>query len=503
VSRKSRIGVTILTGVLVALSICAVPAAMAKSSSSSQALRFKVVKRTSHYDIVKGHSHRFAVKRGARKVTVRGVGRCRLVRRTPHVVFLRAFTGHAKARPTITSPNSGALVKDSPTKITWRMSSAVSTGYFQISLKNTVGGASTALTSSSIPANRGTTSYSVPWNVAQAVGTYRLWVHYYASGGRSQASDSSDGTVSITLATVPTPTPTPTPTATPTPTPTPTATPTPDPAPMTVSGPLNLNNAHDLVYDSVDFEGKGSGYGDASGLIYIQGASYNITFKNCIIGTNQDGVGNGVKLVDAGAGMHDITFDHCTFKYQPRMGFECIGREVGSATGYRRINVTNCTFDAGAGEAISYDDENGTAGSCTVSGNVVAGAGVGTSYAYAKVFEINGTHNMTVTDNYFGAGRDGILNFQMRDTNPTGWVFSNNIVDATHIAAGITVDYGIAQPLCANKVYGGTFANNVITNLSSWNISYIADCHNMDWRATTWLGPNNVPYQTGSSGNLY
>ena len=129
--------------------------------------------------------------------------------------------------------------------------------------------------------------------------------------------------------------------------------------------------------------------------------------------------------------MHDITFKNCTFKYQPRMGFECIGREAGSATGYRRIDLIDCTFEASAGEAISYDDENGTAGHCKVSGNLVKGAGVGSKYQYGKVFEINGTHDMTVTGNTFYAGRDGILNFQMRDTRACGWVFSDNVVDAT------------------------------------------------------------------------
>ena len=128
-------------------------------------------------------------------------------------------------------------------------------------------------------------------------------------------------------------------------------------------------------------------WGAASGVIYIEGASHNITFKDCVIGTNQDGVGNGVKIVDSGKGMHDITFDHCTFKYQPRMGFECIGRanpaEGGTGgQGYRRIDVLNCTFRPSAGQAISYDDDYSDAkpaGYCTVAGNRVLRAGVGNS----------------------------------------------------------------------------------------------------------------------------
>lgn len=207
----------ILTAALIALSICAVPGAMAKSSSPSHVLRFKVVKRITHYYVVKGHAHRFGIRRGAHKVTVHGFGHFKLVKRTHHYVLLRALAGKAASRVTISTPNSGAFVKSTPTTIAWTTSSAVSSGYFQVSLKSTVDGASTALTAVSIPANRKTTNYSVPWDVAQAVGTYKIWVTYYNSGGWSQMSDSSDGAVNISLAPVPVPTPTPTPTVTPTP----------------------------------------------------------------------------------------------------------------------------------------------------------------------------------------------------------------------------------------------------------------------------------------------
>jgi len=195
------------------------------------------------------------------------------------------------------------------------------------------------------------------------------------------------------------------------------------------SGPLILEDAHDLEYDNVVFSGSGSGEGDDSGLIYITGASHDITFRDCVIKTNQDGVGNGVKILDTGRGMHDITFEDCTFEYQPRMGFEVNGRAHPSEGGtggrsYYNVNLIDCTFEASAGEAISYDDSTegraGRAGRCTVSGNLVKGAGVGTRYEFGKVFEINGNHDMVVTGNTFYAGRDGILNLHMRDASDCG-----------------------------------------------------------------------------------
>jgi hypothetical protein len=264
-------------------------------------------------------------------------------------------------------------------------------------------------------------------------------------------------------------------------------------------GPLHLNNVHGRVFTGIHFEGRGNGWGDASGLILITGRSHDIVFSHCVIDTNQDGVGNGVKIVDSGAGMHDITFRDCTFKYQPRMGFECIGRESGARTGYRHINLIDCTFEASAGEAISYDDNNGTAGQCLVKGNVVEGAGVGDSYQYGQVFELNGVHDMTVAGNRFYAGRDGILNLQMHDSRACGWLFTRNVIDARKVAGGISVK-STAQPVVAYGVYGGRFSHNKVINLDAWNVAYLVDCHDMDWRTTVWQGPNRVPYNTRCTG---
>jgi len=80
-----------------------------------------------------------------------------------------------------------------------------------------------------------------------------------------------------------------------------------------------------------------------------EGASCEIIFKDCVIGTNEDGVGNGVKIVDNGSGMHDMTFEHCVFRYQPKIDFERIGRTEpaeGGAGGlrYRRIDLLNAIW---------------------------------------------------------------------------------------------------------------------------------------------------------------
>jgi len=230
------------------------------------------------------------------------------------------------------------------------------------------------------------------------------------------------------------------------------------PAPNTVfttRGKLDIYNEQGTTYENLWFQGAASFGGDGGGLIYI--CNYNagsevsnITFRNCRIGT-ETSTANGVKIVDLGqGGIHDITFDHCHFDYQPRMGIEVIGRAINDGRGgqgYLRVNTTDCTFDASAGEAISYDDDSGTAGYCTVSGNFVDGAGVGDTYQYGAVIENNCVLNMTWANNYFGAGRDSIVNINGNRAalGNLNMVCSGNTYDGTHVPAGVT---------CTNQLFG-------------------------------------------------
>ena len=49
--------------------------------------------------------------------------------------------------------------------------------------------------------------------------------------------------------------------------------------------------------------------------------------------------------------------------------------------------------------------------------------------------------------------------------------------------------------MIADGVHGGRFRRNRVINLDAWNIAYLSDCHDMDWRTTAWQGPNHVPYR--------
>jgi hypothetical protein len=269
----------------------------------------------------------------------------------------------------------------------------------------------------------------------------------------------------------------------------------------TTIGPLVLSDAHDVTFSNVTFDGAGSGGADSSGVVYIGSNCYNLTFENCTIEPNRDGVGDGVKIV--GGSDHDISFIGCHFLTQPRMGFECIGR---TDSGYQRINVENCTFEVQGSEAISYDDDTGRAGGCTISDNLVKGGGATTLYPWTQGFEINRVTNMTVIGNTFFACRGDIWNF----TGPVGdcgWVIENNVVDMSRRAAGVTPT-GNAACVTAVNVYGGSFAGNRITSAAPGEgTAWLSGCHGMDWRTTTWRDARGAPYatprQVDCSGNLF
>jgi len=268
-----------------------------------------------------------------------------------------------------------------------------------------------------------------------------------------------------------------------------------------------LRDVHDKTFENVTFDGAGSGNPDSSGVLELWGACYNLRFRNCTVNENKDGVGNGVKIVDSGAGMHDIVFENPHIMTQPRMGFECIGRAGNRGNGYQRVDLMGGTFEPCGSEPVSYDDDSGTAGHCLIQEITVKGGGLTTLYPWGQGFELNGVHDVTVIGNTFYACRNGILNLQMHDMRDCGWVFEDNLIDQSQAYGGITFN-DQANAVVALNVYGGKFARNTIIGAApSWRVAYLSGCHDMDWRTTVWQdargGNYATPYQTGCVGNLF
>ena len=92
------------------------------------------------------------------------------------------------------------------TTVSWSISGAVSTGSFRLWLKNTSTNAWVRVTplASPIAPVAGQTSYSVPWNVSQPAGSYKLWVYYYGADGTVKATVVSSGAITILQKATPT-----------------------------------------------------------------------------------------------------------------------------------------------------------------------------------------------------------------------------------------------------------------------------------------------------------
>ncbi len=272
----------------------------------------------------------------------------------------------------------------------------------------------------------------------------------------------------------------------------------PSPAkPQTINHLVISSGTHDKVYNNVTFTGGGDGNPSSSGVIEVTGSVYNITFVNCTIEPNADGVGDGVKIVDSGGTVHDITFSNCHFMSQPRMGFECINRPGGKNAGYQQIDLIGCTFEPQGSEAISFDDDSaGAAGNCLLQANVIKGAGINPAYPWGQALEINEPSNMIVAGNTFHAGRGDIWNLRMQTTSDCGWVFSDNVLDASVSMQTVPMDPE-ANCIIMNGVYGGVFSGNAIASAApGGGVAWMDDCHGMDWRTTTWHDVRGQLYST-------
>lgn len=321
-------------------------------------------------------------------------------------------------------------------------------------------------------------------------------------------------------------TPTPTPTATPTPmaspsetptmepsadpTPTPTSTPTATSSPVSSPTTTYTNyvvpaGTHDVVYENCRFTG-GSADITSGGVLSITKPCSNIVFRNCVI---DSGPGQGIKIVDYGATVHDIRFENCTIKAQPCMGFECISRPTaGRSGGYQRIDLINCTFEPQGSEAVSYDCDGDPrqCGTCLIDGVLIKGAGTNPNY-WGQGLEINGPTNMTVRNTTIYRTRSCALNLNGKGVADCGWTFSDCLFDMTtsfqrmphDASAGILVPFGMNGALFSRCTFNA--------GAVAWGNAWLADgCDNNDFRSCTLLGVGSyrrVYDDAGNANNLW
>ncbi|NLT93082.1 MAG: hypothetical protein GXY02_08160 [Actinobacteria bacterium] len=96
------------SGVLVVLLLAALLGASSLASAKPRALRYRIVRHTRSFDVVKGHGKRLVVRRHVRYVRVHGVRRYRVVRRHRRSMLLRRLPRTARSTSGDTPITSGS-----------------------------------------------------------------------------------------------------------------------------------------------------------------------------------------------------------------------------------------------------------------------------------------------------------------------------------------------------------------------------------------------------------
>ncbi len=292
--------------------------------------------------------------------------------------------------------------------------------------------------------------------------------------------------------------------------------PPPPPSGLTVVENLVLKSGESgLAFDHKRFTGVYDPYNthEWSGTVFIGKAS-NITFTDCVFDTCTHAGYNTFKVITEGATVSDIRFVRCLFRSAGRMAVEINHR--GGRIG--PFSFSYCTFEPSCSEPFSID---GNCESLVLDHCVFGGGGyprVGGNLTWTQNCELADLTKVTATNNLFCTSKGAQLNMR---GDAAQWVLSDNqvLADAPYTDALATAhgcpssgDFpngsGIVQGTAANTVYargviGGSYPRNRITNKNAWSIAYLDGCQNMDWRTSTWSGPNATPYLTGCSGLLF
>jgi hypothetical protein len=256
------------------------------------------------------------------------------------------------------------------------------------------------------------------------------------------------------------------------------------------------------IYDGVKFTGGSS----SRAVVQIDSSTSYVLFRNCIVATNASGW-NGVSINDSGGNIHDITFDNCQILYQSRFGFECTSR---SSTGvYQRIKLLNSIVEPQGGGGVSFDSTSDAESFSVVDNTTIEGTG-NLPDSWTAAFETNGTRAMTFTHNRIWQSFGTMWNIQRHNATDCEWVFSDNILDASHHDPDQKVAMrNVSADIEAENITGGVFARNTVIGAApNGGVGYLSGCHNMNFTTSTFKDPRGGSYsslklQSGSSGDLF
>jgi len=236
---------------------------------------------------------------------------------------------------------------------------------------------------------------------------------------------------------------------------------------------------HDVIFKRCTFIGGNT----STAVLTLNQPCHDLTFRDCTIASG--GGWNGITINASNGDIYDITFTHCLIAGQGRMGFECTQRPFSDTVGYTHIDLTDCTFNPQAAEAISYDGGAGCR-DCTIDGCVVEGAG-DSRQPYGNGLEINGPTHFTVADTTIDACRDAGLDLNC-DVADCGWIFRNDVVDFSQLKQAVPVDHTAARLILAGGMNGSVWTSCKFVLGNAWNAGYWTNCSYNDLSTCTVTG---------------
>jgi len=550
-SKKLAIAGTLVVLLIITASLCSASAASA--ASRHKALRFRVVRHASTYNVVKRH-HRMLVVRDHQRyvkghVKGRSTRRYRVLKRGHHFVVLKRVPLLSAAAPT-----APAVLPGTPLSVGLPSSaSSVWPGFSITAANDGQGDTRWAASAHTFPQwwtvdlNAPTTVYGVKafWYGAKRTFRYRIetsldGVAFTTAADRSRNQTRGTTTDAVTAVaryvrvtvlgvspsgvsasayeitvngdagTTPAPTPEPVPVPTETPTPTPTSTPTPGRTYISYTVPAGT---HDVVYENITFTGGGA----TTAVLTLNQSCYNIVFRNCTIGASPY---NGVSINSYNGNIHDVRFEGCHFLSAARMGFEVTNRPDAATAGYHNIDLIDCVFEPSGSEAVSYDGES-LSGDCLIKNVVIKGAGNGpgnplwnSAWTWRQAFEINGPINMTMDHLTINLSYGTTLNLNGPASGDCGWTFTGCTFDMSqsYLTSSPLVSYdsnGYGPPiLFATDMRNAVFANctfNTGTNVRGRIADLTASNSGNDFSTSTFTGNDHVKVRerSGATGNIW
>lgn len=211
-----------------------------------------------------------------------------------------------------------------------------------------------------------------------------------------------------------------------------------------------------VLFEDCTFEGTNQAIpGDLAGVLTIgwTASNYNLTFRNCTFQRNE-GAGSGgsgwpgVNGIKAVWGVHDITFDHCTFEAFSRFSIEVWSDNTPTRHPYN-VAVYDCVFEPAGSQCISWSGGRNPMDS-VVAGCTFKGYGTNPDRLGGACVEVAGSHHIVTRDCEIWTGSGSALNVSACNGGGPSYLYFEDVrvyFDSAHL-------YQSRRPWVYSSIFG-------------------------------------------------